>query len=122
MPWSRSTTVLLLGIALLGCSDPAEPVAGEKPTIPTTEAECVAQGGSWRALGLPMPNKPKSCDLKAADAGKSCSDSSQCQGACLAPADATAGAATTGSCSAYLANFGNVVLVTDGKVERVNVE
>ena len=69
-----------------------------------------------------MPDKPKTCDLKATDSGKACTDSKQCQGACLAPAGAAAGTAATGSCSPYVANFGNVGLVPNGTVEQVNVE
>ena len=113
---------LFLVLAAIGCSRQPNSSAVAKPTIPTTEAECLARGGSWTTLGLPMPDKPKTCDLKATDSGKTCTDSSQCQGACLAPATAAAGAAATGSCSAYLANFGNVSLVTNGVVEQLNVE
>jgi hypothetical protein len=109
-------------MALLGCSQPAAPIAVTKPVIPKTEAECIARGGSWTTLGLPMPDKPKTCDLKTNDSGRTCTDSKQCQGACLAPAGVATGAVATGSCSPYVANFGNVGLVTDGKVEQVNVE
>ena len=122
MHFPRFAIVCSLSIALFGCSHPTAPVAVTKPVIPKTEAECIARGGSWTTLGLPMPDKPKICDLKAVDAGKACSDSNQCQGACLAPADATTGSVAPGSCSPYLANFGNVGLVTNGKVEQVNVE
>ena len=108
--------------ALLGCTQPETRVAVTKPSIPKTEAECITRGGSWTTLGLPMPDKPKTCDLKADDSGKACTDSVQCQGACLAPSGAVTGAVATGSCSPYVANFGNVGLVTNGKVEQVNVE
>ena len=114
--------VFSVALALLGCSQPASPPAVVKPTIPTTEAECLARGGSWTTLGLPMPDKPKTCDLKATDSGKNCSDSKQCQGVCLAPAGVAAGTAASGSCSPYVANFGNVSMVTNGIVEQVNVE
>jgi len=122
MSLRRITLSSSLAIALLGCSHPTAPVAATKPVIPKSEAECVAHGGSWTTLGLPMPDKPKVCDLKTADAGKECNDSTQCQGACLAPAGVAAGSRATGTCSVYLANFGNVSLITNGKVESVNVE
>jgi hypothetical protein len=115
-------TLLLLCTALTGCSQTKSASVVAKPTIPTTEATCLARGGSWTSLGLPMPGKPKTCDLKATDAGKACTDSNQCEGACLATAEAVSGNSATGSCSDYLANFGNVLLVNDGVVEQINVE
>ena len=93
-----------------------------KPAVPATEPECVGRGGSWTTLGLPAPGKPKICDLKTKDSGKSCTDSSQCEGSCLAPSKATPGTAAAGSCSEYVANFGNVTQVSNGKVEQINVD
>ena len=118
----RALLILCVGITLAACSQIDSRPVGAKPTIPTTEAECLDRGGSWTTLGLPMPDKPKTCDLKASDAGKVCTDSTQCQGACLAPPGAVSGGAATGACSAYLTNAGNLLLVTDGVVERLNVE
>ena len=114
--------VVFSAVAVAGCSQVGSAAVVAKPTIPTTEATCLARGGSWTTLGLPMPDKPRTCDLKSTDAGKACTDSDQCQGACIAPVGAISGKPASGSCSAYLANFGDVLLVTDGVVERVNVE
>ena len=114
--------LVLASAALTGCSQTKSASVVAKPTLPTTEASCLARGGSWTSLGLPMPGKPKTCDLKTTDAGKACTDSNQCEGVCLAPAEAVSGNRATGSCSAYLANFGNVLLVNDGIVEQINVE
>jgi hypothetical protein len=114
---AKSTTLCLL---MAGCAQFAVPVA--KPVIPQTEAECIAKGGAWTTLGLPMPDKPKTCDLKATDSGKACADSNECQGICLAPESAQAGSRTKGQCSAYLSNFGNVRQVTGGIAEELNVE
>ena|SRR6218665_1890633 len=93
-----------------------------KPVVPTTEPECIGRGGNWTTLGLPAPGKPKICDIKTNDSGKSCTDSSQCEGSCLAPGKAGPGTATAGSCSTYVANFGNVTQVKNGKVEQINVD
>ena len=41
-----------------------------------------ARGQRW---GFPCTDKLEDCDLKAMDSGKVCTDSKQCQGACLAP-------------------------------------
>ena len=114
---TKNTTLCL---AIAGCAHFAVPVA--KPVIPESEAECIAMGGSWTTLGLPMPDKPKTCDLKATDSGKSCTDSNECQGICIAPESAHAGSRATGQCSVYLSNFGNIRQVTGGVVEELNVE
>jgi hypothetical protein len=62
------------------------------------------------------------CDVKTADAGRSCTDFNECQGICVAPGGKETGDSATGTCSAYMANFGNVSQVINGKVENSNVE
>lgn len=113
----KNTTLCLF---LAGCAHSASPVA--KPVIPQTEAKCIAEGGSWTTLGLPMPDKPKTCDIKATDSRKSCTDSNACQGICVAPKSSEPGSRATGKCSAYLSNFGNIRQVSGGTVEELNVE
>lgn len=73
-------------------------------------------------MGLPYPGKPKVCDLKASDAGATCTDSDSCEGACLAPEGVPAGARTAGQCSAYLINRGNLTTVEKGRAQMLNVE
>jgi len=118
---SPQLAVLSTAIALAGCSTIAD-VAVEKPVVPRTESECLIRDGNWTQLGPSFPDKPKICDLKTTDAGNACTDSRQCQGSCLAPADTSQGTRTIGACSRYVAIFGNVILVSDGKAERLNVE
>jgi len=101
---------------------PSVSIAKDKPTIPTTESECVAKGGAWTILGLPYPDKPKVCDLKATDAGAACSDSKACEGVCLAAESTPVGTKATGRCSPYVRNFGNLLLIRNGVVEQFNVE
>ena len=116
-PW----TMLITALSIAGCG--AVPYTkAEKPVNPKTDAECAAAGGNWTTLGLPYPNKPKVCDLKAKDTGKPCADSTHCQGICVPPESAKSGDAVVGRCSEYLLNFGNVRIVRDGKVERLYVE
>jgi hypothetical protein len=114
------TKRMVICLLLAGCAHSPAPMA--KPSIPQTQAECIAKGGSWTTLGLPMADKLRTCDLKATDSGKSCTDSSECQGICVAPPSAQAGSRVTGQCSVYLSNFGNIRQVTDGVVEELNVE
>ena len=65
---------------------------------------------------------PKVCDLKATDSGKVCSDSSECQGSCVTPDSIASDSKASGTCSAYVSDFGNVKLVEHGKVVLLNVE
>lgn len=113
-------SALLFGLSACGLMAPRLSV--EKPEVPGTEAGCLAKGGHWTTLGLPMPDKPKTCDLKATDAGRPCVDGSQCQGECVAPEAATSGDKARGQCSAYLSDFGNVLRVSHGTVEAINIE
>lgn len=69
-----------------------------------------------------MPDKPKVCDQKASDSGKQCTDSTQCEGVCVAPQAAEPGRQAGGQCSPYLLNFGTMTLVEKGIVKRIAVE
>jgi len=48
---------------------------------PKDKASCEARNGTWEAIGL---SPQEVCVLPTADAGTVCTDSSQCQGACVA--------------------------------------
>jgi hypothetical protein len=112
--------LIVLSTSLSACVQHAATVI--KPVIPTTEAGCIAQGGSWTSLGIPMEGAPKMCDLKTTDAGVRCRDSRECEGSCVAPSRAAVGVRTSGACSAYLSDFGNVRQIHDGVVEEINVQ
>jgi hypothetical protein len=92
----------------------APQVAIEKPVPASTQSACLAQGGDWAPIcRLQRP----ACVLKFADAGKACTDSDQCQGACYAdPAGggSKAGKAVIGACSVSSNPCGCNVLVEDG--------
>ncbi len=94
---------LLVAIpALAGCA-----------TIPPDQAalaECVARGGHLVAF----TQASAVCARPATDAGKSCTDSKQCQGLCLPPAGTTASstsgrsgkdAEVVGTCAAVRLDF-----------------
>ncbi|HUX89805.1 MAG TPA: hypothetical protein VMV48_03850 [Gallionellaceae bacterium] len=93
-----------------------------KPQIPQSESECVASGGSWTELGLSYPGKPKVCDVKSTDFGKSCTSSIQCEGVCVAPDDAIIGTTLSGACSRYLIEYGCFKQVENSKVESLCVD
>lgn len=122
MTFLRVLVLIIAPLIIGACA--ASRLAGTvtKPTIPQTAAECAARGGNWTTLGLTYPGKPRVCDLKATDSGKVCSDSNECQGSCVAPDSVPNGAKASGTCSAYVSNYGNVRLVEHGKVVLLNVE
>jgi len=96
-------------------------VASELQT-PATEQECISMGGKWVVLGLTYPGKSASCDFRASDFGKSCADSTQCLGECLAPNEAKPEESTTGTCSEYLKVFGCFKYMKQGVVESLCVD
>lgn len=113
---------IFISLLVSACAGQRSVATASTPSIPQTETECSARGGNWTMLGIPYPDKPKVCDLKAADAGKVCSDSSECQGACVAPDGVADGIEVTGTCSAYVSNFGHLRMVEHGKVELLDVD
>lgn len=118
---SRPAWVIFVVLLVGGCGAVAPRIV-HKPTIPVSEAACVARGGQWTTLGLPYPGKPRVCDLKASDAGASCVDSASCEGVCLAPEGVPAGTRTTGRCSAYRINTGPLSTVEKGCAQTLDVE
>ncbi|HEY7798102.1 MAG TPA: hypothetical protein VIA80_05010 [Hyphomonadaceae bacterium] len=111
-------------LAVIGCAplqqqdQPAGPgapqVAIEKPVPASTQSACLAQGGDWAPIcRLQRP----ACVLKFADAGKACTDSDQCQGACYANPEggaSQAGKAVAGACSVNSNPCGCNARVEDG--------
>lgn len=110
----------LLSVSLLAsCTQVRAPAPVTKLEVPRNEQACTKAGGHWGPMGL---FQNVGCDIKTSDAGKACSDSSQCQATCLGPNGSLAGERVTGVCSAYVANFGNVTTVENGKAILLNVE
>ena len=116
----------IMGIAILclaACASP-EPVA--PPEVPeSTEAYvegnmklCAAEGGSYQREGMLGWWR---CTMPYSDAGKACSDRSDCEGKCLTGADnggdwsfETGGA--RGVCQATDSPFGCYAEIIDGRV------
>ena len=59
------------------------------------QEQCRAEGGAVRGVG--MFGNP-ACVKPFADAGKVCSDKSECQGLCKAPENSVVGSRSTGIC------------------------
>ncbi|QNH10732.1 hypothetical protein [Xanthomonas sp. SI] len=104
---------LLSCLLLAACSSGPRPQAGPTPSAPQAgtdgaaapdAAACTAQGGSLRPLGRRGLLK---CVIPFADAGKACSDKSQCHGDCLAVAPVPTGTAAQGVCQRDISeNYG----------------
>jgi putative hemolysin len=115
--------MLAAGLALAACSaTPApEPVvptaeAPEPPKMTVSSSACTARGGEMQQVGRAQTWQ---CVVKYADAGKRCTDASQCEGDCEIAGnnDIAPGAAATGVCQADSNRFGCRTTVKDGKAE-----
>jgi hypothetical protein len=109
---TRAFGVVMMAAALLlaachGARDGQADLAGGKPEVPVvatpvkitpakTAEACKAQNGDWRRVCM-MGNYM--CVSTFADAGKTCSSSSECGGRCLAEGSPDFGAKVTGKCS-----------------------
>ncbi len=103
------TYLFIIVLALAGC-DP-DNGSGQAPTKAATKAptktECDALNGKLVRAKVGMV-----CALPAKDAGKRCTDSSACEGLCLA----------SGQCSPYESNFGCNDILDDGKKVTICID
>ena len=99
---------------------PADPI---KPAVSLSElaqsikseSACKAKGGQWQRVGM---LQALACVLPTSDAGKACTDASQCQMSCLVVNPALKpGSKATGQCSDSTNVFGCKTYVKNGKVE-----
>ena len=100
---------------LLGCQ-PRDPATSLLP-VPSPE-QCAASGGKIEKVGL---IGTPACLIPTADAGKSCRDSSECQGRCLVDdwegdKPPRIGTVSTGLCEASNLTFGCFAEVREGKI------
>jgi hypothetical protein len=84
------------------------------PVVHSKE-QCTHVGGTWKVYGeSPEPR----CIVPTTDAGKICTDHSQCQGLCIGPENAVPGTRTSGRCrDTYSVIAACLVRVSDGKAE-----
>ena len=115
--------LLAAGLVLAACSPmptpaPALPLQDEPepPKMTVTTSSCTARGGEMRQVGRMQTWQ---CVVKYADAGKRCTDASQCEGDCEIAGNSgiAAGAAATGVCQADSNRFGCRTTVKDGKAQ-----
>lgn len=100
----------LAAIALLTACAPSTPAPA--PTAQSAEASCAARGGSMQPVGRLQRS---TCVVPYADAGKSCTDKAQCQGACIADGNAESQNAVAGQCQKTNVQFGCFAKIVNGK-------
>ncbi|WP_242914157.1 hypothetical protein [Brevundimonas pishanensis] len=97
-------------LVLAGCSTPP-------PQVPQDDAAsaCAARGGTMKPVGRAQTVR---CVLNFTDAGKVCTDASQCQGDCLAEAsDTPASGQVQGRCAPTSDRFGCRTEIKNGVAE-----
>jgi hypothetical protein len=108
-------------LALSACAQPAVAPPTAQPEVATkvdwrsaqNAEQCSGIGGQWRPIC--MMGKP-ACVVAYKDAGKSCTDSSQCSGRCITGSTgAKPETPTTGICTANSDPCGCFQLVENGK-------
>ncbi len=105
----RSIAFAIVLTFLASCA--SSPERAKFRAWPKTADECAARGGHMRDLAF----FSQGCVFPSKDSGKTCSDTSECEGRCEAPQDSLAGWKGTGKCSAMggPASSGNIMI--DGK-------
>lgn len=79
------------------------------------KATCEKQGGRWGRFGLMAKEQ---CNRPTADAGKECSDHSECESDCVTEDSIPAGTEVTGKCFGWTVTLGTCMnLVKDGKAQ-----
>ena len=96
-------------LLLSACAPTAEPAA---PSAQTLASACSAKGGSIQPVGrAQIPT----CVTPYADAGKACTDKSQCEGNCILEGNIEATGDVTGQCQKTNRQFGYYAKVVNGK-------
>lgn len=96
-------------VLLAGCAPTAQPAP---PTAETLASACSAKGGTIQPVGkAQIPT----CVTPYADAGKACTDKSQCQGQCVLEGNLEAQGEVTGACQKTDRQFGCYARVINGK-------
>lgn len=107
----KRIVVALAGLALTTACAPTETAPAATPSVDA--AECAAKGGNVRPV---CRRQLPQCVIAYADAGKACTDGTQCAGDCLYEGDAAPGTAAAGRCQADSDPCGCKTPVVDGRV------
>jgi hypothetical protein len=91
----------------------------QQPQAATNKQDCLGSGGQW--IMHDTPNAKYKCDPPTKDAGKACTDSSQCEAYCVTSKVVNFGTKTTGECSRYH-EYISIQTVHNGIAQPVAVE
>jgi len=106
-----------------GCGKTNQPAS--RDNIPQDKEACEAQSGEWGRFGLTIKEQ---CNLPTSDAGKTCSNQNECEGACIVELSEedqdritkqNEVIETNGKCTTWLLTYGCDAYVKDGKVEEI---
>ena len=118
--------ICLLAFSLLTapCAKGTElsPSSLQKPIVdvPKNQEECTARGGRWGRFGL---REIDQCDMPSSDAGKCCTDSSECQSSCVTKDNVQSGKRAVGKCFERTLTLGTCLnYVEKGKAKGVICE
>lgn len=98
---------------------------GAKIEIPKDKETCLAKNGKWAKIG---PAPVESCNLPTSDGGKECTDTSECEGTCLAALSnkeqnlvmrEKKTIQTKGKCTPWVITVGCQARVQNGKVQGI---
>lgn len=100
-------------------------VTKPKIEIPKDKETCLAKNGKWAKIG---PAPVESCNLPTSDGGKECTDTSECEGTCLAALSneeqnlvmrEKKTIQTKGKCTPWVITVGCQARVQNGKVNGI---
>lgn len=110
-----ASVIIIAVVTIVGWNNSKAPSIGNaavnKPIVPTTQEGCLSVDGTWAQVGL---IREKRCSLPTGDSGKKCTDSNQCQGACLSH-----DAGVSGECSPTTLISGCVTLMNHGRPSQI---
>ena len=99
-------------LILAACAPTGAPEAGNPPSAAAQASACAAKGGAIQPVGrAQIPT----CVIPYADAGKACTDKSQCEGACIAEGNLESQGAVSGQCQKTNRQFGCFARIENGK-------
>ncbi len=104
-------TAVLLALSACAPTKPA-PSASTPPSAEAQASACAAKGGTMTPVGkAQIPT----CVIPYADAGKTCTDKSQCQGQCVLEGNLESTGPVAGTCQKTNRQFGCYARVVNGK-------
>lgn len=99
-------------LLLAACAPTGTPSAANPPSAETLANACSAKGGTIQPVGkAQIPT----CVVPYADAGKACTDKSQCEGHCVLEGNLEPQGEVTGACQKTNRQFGCYARVVNGK-------